>query len=59
MAVKIWKEELPKKDRDFLSFTAISDDKGRIVIPASVRKMLKMKFDYSILATIEEVTAKY
>lgn len=52
-------ELVAKKEQDFLSFTAISDDRGRIVIPASVRKMLKMKFDYSILVAIIEVVAKY
>lgn len=52
MTVKIWKRELPKQSYDFLSFTAILDDRGRIVIPASIRKRLKIRFGSLVLAKV-------
>jgi AbrB family looped-hinge helix DNA binding protein len=40
--VKTWEKEFYEIP-DFLSFTALLDDRGRITIPASVRKKLKIK----------------
>ena len=42
MDVKTWEKEFYEIP-DFLSFTALLDDRGRITIPASVRKKLKIK----------------
>jgi AbrB family looped-hinge helix DNA binding protein len=47
---KIWKKEY-YDCVDTLSFTAILDDRGRITIPASVRKKLKIRSD-SIMSVI-------
>jgi AbrB family looped-hinge helix DNA binding protein len=48
--VKTWEKEFCKEP-DFISFTAVLDDRGRITIPASVRK--KLKIDYcSIISVI-------
>ena len=43
MDVKTW-EELCEDYPDSFSFTAILDDRGRVSIPASVRKKLKIYF---------------
>jgi len=45
--VKTWEKEFYKVP-DSLSFTALLDDRGRVTIPASVRKKLKIK-SYSIV----------
>jgi bifunctional DNA-binding transcriptional regulator/antitoxin component of YhaV-PrlF toxin-antitoxin module len=42
--VKTWKKEYYEDCPDFLSFTAIIDDRGRISIPAFVRKKFKIDF---------------
>jgi bifunctional DNA-binding transcriptional regulator/antitoxin component of YhaV-PrlF toxin-antitoxin module len=49
--VKTWKkyEDCP----DSFSFTAILDDRGRISIPASVRRKLGMDFKSVIIAKIK------
>jgi len=54
--VKTWKKEYDEDCPDFLSFTAILDDRGRITIPASVRKKLKIKVDSLILTTIKKTS---
>jgi len=51
--VKIWEKEY-YEHVDSLSFTAVSDGRGRITIPVSVRKKLKIKPDSIILATIKK-----
>jgi hypothetical protein len=38
-------------DRD--SFTAVMDDRGRITIPASVRRKLRVRFSSKILCVIK------
>jgi len=52
--------ELPLKKEyydcpDFLSFTAVLDDKGRILIPASIRRKLKIDFDSIVIATVKSL----
>jgi AbrB family looped-hinge helix DNA binding protein len=46
--VKIWGKEFC----DSASFTAVLDDRGRITIPASLRKKLKLSFGSSVLTEI-------
>ncbi len=46
MNVKIWIKE------DFASFTAVTDHRGRITIPASVRRHLSIRFGSAIEADI-------
>jgi len=54
---KIWKKEY--RDRvDSLSFTAVLDDRGRITIPASVRKKLKIRDDSIISVIIKSLKIK-
>ncbi|HKZ45583.1 MAG TPA: amino acid--tRNA ligase-related protein [archaeon] len=53
MVVKTWKTLKPDVAYDSLSFTAILDDRGRILIPASIRKKLKIKFGSLVLTTVE------
>ncbi|NIO44155.1 MAG: AbrB/MazE/SpoVT family DNA-binding domain-containing protein [Candidatus Aenigmarchaeota archaeon] len=38
-----------------LSFTSIPDHRGRITIPASVRKKLKVKTDSRVLIVIKKI----
>lgn len=52
MSAKTWKKERFKQRYDFLSFTATLDDRGRILIPASVRKRLRIKSGSLVIATI-------
>jgi AbrB family looped-hinge helix DNA binding protein len=54
---KIWKKEY-YDCVDSLSFTAILDDRGRITIPASVRKKLKIKSDSIISIIIKSLKIK-
>lgn len=54
---KIWKKEY-YDCVDSLSFTAILDDRGRITIPASVRKKLKIKSDSIISVIIKSLKIK-
>jgi AbrB family looped-hinge helix DNA binding protein len=54
---KIWKKEY-YDCVDPLSFTAILDDRGRITIPASVRKKLKIKSDSIISVIIKSLKIK-
>ena len=57
MNEKIWKKEY--RDRvDSLSFTAVLDDRGRITIPASVRKKLKIKPKSIVSVTIKSLKSK-
>ena len=57
MNEKIWKKEY--RDRvDFLSFTAVLDDRGRITISASVRKKLKIRDDSIISVIIKSLKIK-
>ncbi len=52
MFAKIWKK-VDEKEYDFLSFTAILDERGRIIVPAPIRKKLEIKFGSLVFATIE------
>jgi AbrB family looped-hinge helix DNA binding protein len=54
--VKTWKKEYEEDCPDSLSFTAVLDDRGRITIPASVRKKLKIKVDSLILTAIKKTS---
>lgn len=56
MDVKTWKDLKIRDIQDSFSFTAILDDRGRIVIPASIRKKLRIKFGSSIMAKIDQAT---
>jgi bifunctional DNA-binding transcriptional regulator/antitoxin component of YhaV-PrlF toxin-antitoxin module len=42
--VKTWKKEYYEDCLDSVSFTAVLDDRGRISIPASVRRKLRIGF---------------
>lgn len=57
MFTKTWTKK-QFKEKDPLSFTAVSDERGRIVIPASVRKKLGLKFG-SRVKTIVRGDYKY
>ncbi len=52
MNVKTWKKEYYDCP-DFLSFTAVLDDRGRITIPSSVRK--KLKIDSFVDVTVKSL----
>ncbi len=57
MNVKTWEKgfyEIP----DFLSFTALLDDRGRITIPAFVRKKLKIKSFSVVPVTVKALKIK-
>jgi bifunctional DNA-binding transcriptional regulator/antitoxin component of YhaV-PrlF toxin-antitoxin module len=41
-----------KEFSDTVSFTAFVDDRGRITIPASIRKKLRVSFCSTVLASI-------
>ena len=56
MDVKIWEKEFEQIDS--LSFTSISDHRGRITIPDSVRKKLKIKPESVISITIKSLKRK-
>jgi bifunctional DNA-binding transcriptional regulator/antitoxin component of YhaV-PrlF toxin-antitoxin module len=51
---KIWKKHFCDQV-DSVSFTAISDDRGRITIPASVRQKMKIRTGFPILLKIEKI----
>ena len=53
MNVKTWKDLKVKDTQDLFSFTAILDDRGRIVVPASIRKRLRIKFGSLIFTVID------
>ena len=55
MDVKIWEKY---EHIDSLSFTSISDHRGRITIPASVRKKLKIKPKSIVSVTIKSLKSK-
>ena len=40
---------------DFVSFTAVLDDRGRISVPASVRKRLGLDFKSVIIAKVKSL----
>lgn len=44
-----WKSKKDLSSPDSIIFTASLDDKGRIVIPASVRNKLSLKFNSQVL----------
>jgi bifunctional DNA-binding transcriptional regulator/antitoxin component of YhaV-PrlF toxin-antitoxin module len=46
--VKIWEKEFCDK----ISFTATLDDRGRITIPASLKRKLRVSFGSKVQATI-------
>ena len=55
MDVKIWEKY---KQIDSLSFTSIPDHRGRITIPALIRKKLKIKPKSIISVTIKSLKSK-
>ena len=42
-----------KKKKDLFRFTAILDDRGRVVIPASIRNKFKLKFNSKIILQLK------
>jgi len=54
--VKTWKKEYEEDCPDSLSFTVVLDDRGRITIPASIRRKLKIRADSLLLATIKKTS---
>lgn len=56
MDVKIWRKD--KDCQDSASFTAIIDERGRITIPASVRRKLKIDFKSIIIAKVKSLKRK-
>jgi len=52
--VKIWEKEYS----DSSSFTAIIDDRGRITIPVSVRKKLKIKYCSAVSVIVKSLKIK-
>lgn len=59
MFAKTLKDLKFRDTQDLLSFTAILDDRGRVVIPASIRKKLRIKFGSSIVAVIDPTKTQY
>jgi AbrB family looped-hinge helix DNA binding protein len=55
--VKTWKKE-SCECIDSVSFTAVLDDRGRITIPASVRKKLRIKPRSIIPVTVKALKIK-
>jgi AbrB family looped-hinge helix DNA binding protein len=55
--VKTWEKEF-YECLDSHSFTAILDDRGRITIPASVRKKLKIKSFSVVPVTVKALKIK-
>jgi len=55
--VKIWEKEFYEIP-DFLSFTALLDDRGRVTIPAYVRKRLKIKPFSVVPVTVKSLKIK-
>jgi bifunctional DNA-binding transcriptional regulator/antitoxin component of YhaV-PrlF toxin-antitoxin module len=51
--VKTWKKEYCEDCPDFLSFTAVLDDRGRITIPSSVRKRLVLDFKSVVFTKVK------
>lgn len=49
MVAKIWKKEFDR-EYDFLSFTVILDDRGRITVPASIEKKFFIIFPALIIS---------
>ncbi|MEM5793701.1 MAG: hypothetical protein QXS48_04495 [Candidatus Aenigmatarchaeota archaeon] len=43
---------MKQEDEDFFSFVATLDDRGRILVPAPIRKKLKIKFGSRVVASI-------
>jgi bifunctional DNA-binding transcriptional regulator/antitoxin component of YhaV-PrlF toxin-antitoxin module len=53
--VKTWKEcDCP----DSVSFTAILDDRGRVSIPAFVRRRLRIEFGSIIVAKVKSLNRR-
>ena len=55
MDVKTWKKEYYEDCPDSFSFTALLDDRGRITIPASIRRKLRIRFCSKILAVVKSI----
>jgi bifunctional DNA-binding transcriptional regulator/antitoxin component of YhaV-PrlF toxin-antitoxin module len=55
---KTWKKEYYEDCPDFLSFTSILDDKGRVLIPALIRKILRIKPDSHVSVIIKSLKIK-
>jgi len=55
--IKIWEKQYYERV-DSLSFTSLPDHRGRITIPASVRKKLKIKPKHIISVTIKSLKSK-
>jgi bifunctional DNA-binding transcriptional regulator/antitoxin component of YhaV-PrlF toxin-antitoxin module len=49
---------LKQSYEDLFSFTAVLDDRGRILIPASIRKRLKIDFGSLVIAKIIPTSVK-
>lgn len=43
-----WKSKKDLSNSDSISFTAILDDRGRVIIPASIRNRFSLKFNSQI-----------
>ena len=59
MNVKTWKDLKFRGTQGLFSFTAILDDRGRIVVPVSIRKRLRVKFGSLIVAKIEPIKVQH
>ena len=55
---KTWKKEYYEDCPDSLSFTAILDDKSRVLIPAPIRKKLRIKPDSIVSVIIKSLKRK-
>jgi bifunctional DNA-binding transcriptional regulator/antitoxin component of YhaV-PrlF toxin-antitoxin module len=55
--VKTWEKEFYEIP-DSLSFTALLDDRGRVTIPVSVRKKLKIKPFSVVPVTVKSLKIK-
>ena len=59
MTVKIWERESLQPVKDPVSFTAILDDKGRIVIPATAKKRLKVSYGSKVSVSVIQIYKVY
>ena len=55
---KTWKKEYYEDCPDFLSFTSILDDRGRVFIPISIRRKLKIRPDSHVSVIIKSLKIK-
>ena len=53
MFEKTWRRERLDRVLDSFSFLAILDDRGRILIPAPIRKRMGLKFDSLVFVRIK------